>query len=332
MATIQEVAKHAGVGVATVSRVLNGSGYVKESTKEKIMQSIKELDYTPNEMAKNLYHNRTGIVAVIVPEVSHPFFAEFVNAVEIALCSHGYRMMLCNTWQERNYERQYLEMLKKRQVDGIIFGAHTLDISDYQSSNRPIVALDRNLGPDIPCVSVDHKEGGRIAAELLIEAGCKNLVQVSGDGNMQSPSNDRHSMFQRVCTEKGILSHGVATSWNRLDFKHFEELSELVMTEFPDADGFFATDAIMLCLMRAAAKRGKMCGRDYKAVAYDGTYLSTLTEPSLTTIVQPINQLAEECVRLIVCQIAGRKTEDVHIKVSVRKGASTEPFAERERS
>ena len=89
MPTIQDVARRAGVGAATVSRVLSGKGYVKSETRERIRQAIEELHYTPNEMARNLYYQKSGIVAVIVPELAHPFVAQLVSAMEVALCAAG---------------------------------------------------------------------------------------------------------------------------------------------------------------------------------------------------------------------------------------------------
>ncbi len=97
VAGIKDVARRAGVGVGTVSRMLNDSGYVAEETREKIEIAMKELNYIPNELARNLYHKRTGIIAVLVPNVSNPFFAEFVDYAESELYAAGYKMMLCNT-------------------------------------------------------------------------------------------------------------------------------------------------------------------------------------------------------------------------------------------
>lgn len=101
MAGIKDVAKKAGVGVGTVSRMLNDSGYVADETRKKIEIAMKELNYTPNELARNLYHKRTGIIAVLVPNISNPFFAEFVNYVEAELYEIGFKMMLCNTEKEK---------------------------------------------------------------------------------------------------------------------------------------------------------------------------------------------------------------------------------------
>ena len=120
MAGIKDVAKKAGVGVGTVSRMLNDSGYVADDTRKKIEIAMRELNYTPNELARNLYHKRTGIIAVLVPNVSHPFFSEFVNYAEAELYKIGYKMMLCNTKKADNAELEYLDMLNRHIVDGVI--------------------------------------------------------------------------------------------------------------------------------------------------------------------------------------------------------------------
>lgn len=118
MASIKEVAQKAGVGVGTVSRVINGSGYVAADTRKKIEQAISDLEYTPNELARNLFRNRTGIIGVLIPDLDHPFFSSFARETEVALYKRGYKAMICNTVGSSNRERDYLNM-----VDGIITSA-----------------------------------------------------------------------------------------------------------------------------------------------------------------------------------------------------------------
>ena len=179
MASIRDVAKKANVGPATVSRVLNNSGYVSEESRRRIEQAMMELDYTPNELARNLFRKKTGIVALLVPSISHPFFAAFVEKAEEALHSRGYKTMLCNTAKEENAELEYLDMLNRHIVDGIISGVHSLEIEEYQKIKKPIVALDRYLGADIPVVAVNHEKGGRMAAEELAGENCM-IIDVGG--------------------------------------------------------------------------------------------------------------------------------------------------------
>lgn len=325
MSTIQDVAKRACVGAATVSRVLNGNGYVKEETREKVMQAIQELNYTPNEMARNLFFKRTGIVAIIIPQISHPFFAEFVDEAMLELAKYDYKVMVCNTWEESHYELQYLEMLQRSMVDGIIFGAHSLNIRDYQNARRPIVALDRELGAGIPCVSADHQEGGRLAAEALIGAGCKKVLQFCGKKGVTTPSFQRHACFEKIFQDHGLVCHTFTMSRSCFSYGYFHRIVEGIFDQYPDIDGIFGTDVIVMNAIRRAAELGIRVPEDLKAVAYDGTGVIGLMHPDLTCVVQPIAELARECVHLIMELTQGNVVPQTSIKLPVmlRKGTTT---------
>lgn len=329
MATIQDVARHAQVGVGTVSRVLSGKGYVKQETREKIEKSIAELNYTPNQMARNLFFHRSGIVAVIVPDAGHPFFAQLVNAVEAALCEKGYQTMICNTYYEKNYELRYLDMLKQQRVDGIIFGSHTTqDISRYRNIQRPIVALDRRLGDEIPCVASDHRAGGKLAAEELIRSGCKKVVQV-GDieakDQVFTPSQLRYQVFADTMEANRVTCLNWNDKWSTSDIAYYQKTAVEILDKYPDADGIFATDIIIMALMQAAFSRGKRVPEQLKLVAYDGTPLLGLTYPRVTAVVQPIARLAQKAVQLIVDQIEEKPIREkwVELPVSLYAGDTT---------
>ena len=329
MATIQDVARHAKVGVGTVSRVLSGKGYVKQETREKVLKSIETLNYTPNEMARNLFFRKSGIVAVIVPELSHPLFTQFVNAAEVALGDKGYQTMVCNTYYENINELRYLEMLKRQRVDGIIFGAHTtLDASQYIDIQRPIVALDRNIGKDIPYVASDHKTGGRLAAEALIKSGCKKVLQFGGirdKDRVSTPSNDRHDMFTKVMEENGIECIPYDIKWEFTSVEYYQKVAEEFLDKYPDADGVFATDMVIMAILQAALARGKKVPEDLKLVCYDGSAMTKLAYPRITTIQQPVTELAEETVELIVDLIDGKpiKNREVQLPVTLIQGDTT---------
>ena len=329
MATIQDVAKHAQVGVGTVSRVLSGKGYVKAETRQRVQASIEALNYTPNEMARNLFFQKSGIVALIVPEVSHPFFAQFVNAAEMALCEIGYQTMICNTYYEQNYEQRYLEMLKQRRVDGIIFGAHTvLDISQYENIHLPIVALDRDLGENIPRVSVDHRAGGRMAAEELIRSGCRNVLQFVGskmNTEVSTPANVRHDVFEETMKQHGIACRSVCVKWPTADISYYQTTASRLLEDYPDLDGIFATDLMSMAVLQSALLHRKKIPEDLKLITYDGTDIIGLTFPRITAIVQPIERLAGEAVHLVVDLIHGKSVENKEVKLQavLRPGDTT---------
>ena len=141
MASIKDVAQKAGVGVGTVSRVLNNSGYVSDETREKIEEAMKNLQYTPNELARNLYHKKSGIIAVLVPTVEIPFFAELVHNIEAELYNEGFKIMLCNTDKAHNAELEYLDMLNRHIVDGVITGVHSLDVEEYKNQSLHLTVI-----------------------------------------------------------------------------------------------------------------------------------------------------------------------------------------------
>lgn len=325
MAGIKDVAKRAGVGVGTVSRMLNNSGYVAKETREKIEISMQELNYTPNELARNLYHKRTGIIAVLVPKVSYPFFSEFVDYVEAELYEIGFKMMLCTTAKASNAELEYLDMLNRHIVDGVITGVHSLDVEEYSKIHKPIVALDRYLGDHIPVVAVDHKEGGRLAAEVLINNGCKKILHFRGSTAVESPYHERHYEFERVMEKNNIKIYSYELEWNRFDSEYFREAVEDVFSKEIDFDGVFAVDRLAIECMNETIRRHLKVPRDVKFVAYDGTFVTEMVEPKMTAIVQPIKGLAKESVRLLNDLLSGKKyrNKQVVLGVKLRKGNTT---------
>ena len=325
MASIRDVAKQAGVGVGTVSRLLNDSGYVSEEARAKIEEAMRRLDYTPNELARNLYHKKTGIIAVLVPNVSNPFFAEFVDYVEAELYKSGFKMMLCNTVKESNAEQEYLDMLRRHIVDGVITGVHSLDVEEYKKIHKPIVALDRYLGENIPVVAVNHKDGGRLAAETLIANGCKKVLHFRGATKVESPYHERHYEFERVMKEHGVETICYELEWNRFDSGYYAEAIRDVLSKEIEFDGVFGVDRLAIECMNETIRRHKKVPRDVKFVSYDGTYVTEMVEPKMTAIVQPIEGLAKESVRLIGRLIEGRvyKNKRVILNVELRKGNTT---------
>ena len=325
MAGIKDVAKLAGVGVATVSRYLNNSGYVSSGTRIKIEQAMSDLNYTPNELARDLYHKRTKIVAVLVPNITDLFFAEFVKHVEDNLYDHGYKMMLCNTEKEHNAELEYLDMLKRHMVDGIITGVHSLDSDSYAALDKPVVALDRYLGSHIPVVTVDHKSGGQMAANALIKSGCKNILHFQGDTIVSAPYHERHLEFENVIRSHNIKINNCTLEPNRWDTDYYRNLVRDVYDNFPDIDGVFGVDRIVIEFMNELKRHNKKIPEDVRLVSYDGTFLTNVVVPELSCIVQPIDQLAISCVSLILEQLEGKKyhMHKTILDVSFRQGQTT---------
>lgn len=325
MAGIKDVAKKAGVGVGTVSRMLNNSGYVAEETRKKIEIAMKELNYTPNELARNLYHMRTGIIAVLVPSMSYPFFAEFVDCVEAELYKLGFKMMLCSTSKEKNAELEYLDMLNRHIVDGVITGVHSLDVAEYKKLRKPVVALDRFLGEHIPVVTADHKEGARLAAEALIGSGCKCVLHFKASTAVQAPYLEKHTAFEQIMEERKIKTYPYEIEWNRFDLGYYREVAGDICSGKLDFDGVFGVDCLVIACIKEFIRRQGNVPENVKFVAYDGTFAVTMVEPEPTVIVQPVAKLAEEAVRLLGNMMNGQEyyNKQVVLGVQYRKGRTT---------
>lgn len=326
MASIRDVAQRAGVGAGTVSRVINGSGYVSADTRKKIEQAIDELGYTPNELARNLFRNRTGIVGVLIPNLDHPFFSAFVREVEIALYKRGYKTMVCNTIGRSNREKDYLEMLDRNMVDGIITGVHTLDDDEYRRRKHIIVSLDRDFGPEVPMVGSDHVYGGKIAAEILLKNNCHKVLNITGVAPHVA-ANDRHTVLVKILKEHGVEIVNVVMDWNLFDHETYWETAKKALAENEGIDGVFGADEAAMCYAHLAMKAGQRIPEDLKVVTYDGMNMTRVFYPEITSICQNVKFLAETCVNTVLDLIDGKERVPHKriLSVELQQGMSTYP-------
>jgi LacI family sucrose operon transcriptional repressor len=305
VATIKDVAREAGLTVTTVSRVLNNRGYISEATRKKVHEVMAELDYQPNEIARSLYRQRSKMIGLIVPTVSHPFFAELSSSIEQYAYADGYKIVLCNSHLDQEKEREYVDMLKRHKVDGIIMGSHTLRVDEYENLNMPIVTIDRQISASIPSLSSDNYEGGRIAAKLLLAKGCRKVAYICGSLKLELLANRRHDAFVREMTKAGVPHVVVQTNIDVFDTTQYEALVNGLFTEHPETDGVFASDLKAARVIQACVRLGKRVPEEIRIVGYDDVKLASLLVPPLTTIRQPIDEMARQLVQLILRQTAG---------------------------
>lgn len=326
MASIRDVAQRAGVGVGTVSRVLNGNGYVAEDTRKKIETAISELEYTPNELARNLFRNKTGLIGVLVPDLDHPFFSSFVRETEIALYKKGYKAMVCNTIGNSSREMDYLNMLDRNMVDGIITGSHTLHVEEYLKRKGKIVSLDQEFGPGIPMVGSDHVSGGKIAAEVMLKNKCRKVLHITGVAPNVA-ANDRHAVFEAVLSENGVDVVDMMMAWNLFDHQSYWDAAKEAIRKCDGIDGVFAADEPALCYMHLAMKAGRRVPEDLKVITYDGMDITKLCYPEVTCICQNIKFLAETCADTMIKLIDGKEPvpQKQILSVELRQGQSTLP-------
>lgn len=295
-ATMKDVAALAGVAVGTVSRVINGA-QVKESTQMKVDAAIKELNYEPDAYARGLKMNRTNTVALILPTIWHPFFSAFAYYVEEALSERGYKLFLCNSDNNAEKESEYIQMVRQSKVDGII-GITYSDIDRYISAQLPFVSIDRHFSEEVAYVTADNYGGGEIAAKELIERGCQELAYIGGTSPYPNETNNRKKGFYNYCSTK---NKNVKILDIPEPFISLEENLKEFFQENPTIDGIFSVNDFMgMKVIKILKELGKKPIEDYQLIGFDGIKMAVDQEYPISTIVQPVQEMAQSAVEILL--------------------------------
>lgn len=312
MATINDVAKRAGVSRGTVSNVINNVK-VRPEYKEKVELAIKELGYVPNAYARSLKSNRTHTVALILPTVWFPFFSKLTNDMEQELRRRGYKLLLCNSQNDYHMELEYVTMAKENKVDGILSITYS-DIAPYVAdANIPMVAIERYFNSKIPFVSTDNFQGGVMAARKLTEMGCKKLAFIGRLSDPNGVTQLRRDGFVSYCRENDIPYKELFSSSGSQEF--ITEIEEFVQQEFTDGipwDGIFAaadryaeylTDSLLSCHSPAVP------GKSLQIIGFDGTKSHANDKIRISSMRQPVEEIAAYVVDTLCRQIDGEDVE-----------------------
>ncbi|TWT14274.1 LacI family DNA-binding transcriptional regulator [Streptococcus sp. sy010] len=318
VAKLTDVAELAGVSPTTVSRVINNKGYLSEKTINRVKEAMKTLGYKPNNLARSLQGKSAKLIGLIFPNISNIFYSELIEYLEIELFRQGYKVIICNSQNDPKKEKEYLEMLAANQVDGIISSSHNLGIDDYEKVEAAIVAFDRNLAPNIPVVASDNFEGGKLAAQNLIKVGCQKIIMITGNDNSNSPTGLRHAGFYSILPEASVFNIPSHFSAIRKEM----EIKNILLEEKPD--GIFVSDDLTAILvMKIAQDLEITIPEQLKIIGYDGTNFVEKYFPQLTTIKQPIQEIAVLCVEILLKQIAKENVnKDYILPISLLPGSS----------
>lgn len=319
VAKLTDVARLAGVSPTTVSRVINKKGYLSEKTIRNVEEAMRELGYKPNNLARSLQGKSAKLVGLIFPTINNIFYSELIGHLEKELFDRGYKTIICNSQHESDKEREYLEMLEANQVDGIISGSHNLGIQDYDRVVAPIIAFDRNLSSSIPIVSSDNFAGGILAAQTLQKAGCHNPLMITGNDDSNSPTGLRQLGFTSILDEAKVFKIASDLSPVR------KEMEIRSILEKYKPDGIFVSgDATAMLVWNVARSLKLSIPEDIKLIGYDGTSFIESYYPQLTTIKQPLVEIARLLVDLLIDKIEGKKLPktDYILPITLLAGAS----------
>ena len=241
------------------------------------------------------------------------------------LYNYGYRTMVCNTVKHSDREAAYVEMLDRNMLDGLITCAWSAEAEVYRHMDKPIVSMDHNLGEGIPLIHSDHKTGGRIAAEHLLEKGCKRVLQLGDYFPVYTPSNDRYREFHRIMDEAGVEVRQLDLEWNRLDYEYYEKYLSEHLRDVKWSDAVFASDMGAIACYRFVTERGIQVPDHMKIMAYDGTDFTRMLMPVMTAVRQDITKLASSCADTVVRLVQRKEPVRMHriIDVEFQKGGTT---------
>ncbi|GAA4058740.1 LacI family DNA-binding transcriptional regulator [Amphibacillus indicireducens] len=294
--TIKDVAKQAGVGIGTVSRVLN-NGSVTEKTRAKVEKAIQMLNYKPNTYARGLKSNRTNTIALIIPTIWHPFFSEFVHHIETYLEKNGLKLLLCNAEHNSEKEYEYIQMVKQNKVDGII-GITYSHIEQYISSSLPFVSIDRHFSEEVVYVTADNEAGGILAAQELIKRGCQSICFIGGHQTVVNETKKRRQAFESECKKQNIHYHVLDMREPVTDLDN--QLSAF-FNKHPEIDGVFAiNDTMALDVIHFLNGINKSVPKDIQVIGFDGQRYSEYAPYLVSSIAQPIELMAKTAVELLI--------------------------------
>lgn len=319
--TMKDVAREAGVALGTVSKVVNGLP-VGESYRVRVEDAIQKLNYQVNSYAQGLKANKTYTAALLIPNTIEPFFALLAYHINIALMKRRYRMLLCTTDFDPRLEQEYVTMAQQNKVDGII--GLTYNPTLVVEENTPFVSIDRSMGPKIPCVACDNFAGGQLAAEKLADLGCRNVAFLRIGSSLVNEPNKRKAGF-----ENGCLSRGLSYEMKILDdgdpYEMFEQfLSNHILDGKLSFDGIFCvTDRLAYLIRNSLHKLHQRVPEDVQLIGFDGIRIFGNMDYHCSTIVQPVPEMADMCVDLLLQENMRTKPPLVCLPVAYAYGGTT---------
>lgn len=296
--TMKDVAQEAGVALATVSKVINGIPVGKEY-RIRVEKAIKKLNYRVNIYAQGMRSDRTRTIQIIIPNLTNPFFAELVHHITRELAQRHYKTILCTTDGDYELEQTHVLMAEQHMADGIICLSYNPELKVPE--RIPLVSIDRCLGSNIPCVSSDNYGGGRLAVEKLMESGCSHLAFLRVGTSLANEPNKRKDGFVSACEEKGI-PYALKMIDDGTPYSEFEGfLQEHTHGGKLDFDGIFCiTDALAHWTRNTLQGMGIHVPDDVQIIGFDGVRCFGDMDFLCSTIVQPMERIAETCVDLVL--------------------------------
>jgi len=307
--TIKDIARYLSISVSTVSRALVNDKNIRKETKEKVLAAAKELGYKPNPVATNLKYGHTNTVGVIVPEMVTPFAARVINGIQDVLYANGIKVIIAESCEDPELERENLEIMERFMVDGIIiclcdYHKNKEEYLRLQKAEVPMVFYDRiPYGLDVPHVMVDDYIKAFFLVEHLIRKGYRRIVHIKGPDSVYN-SLERYRGYKDALTKFKIPLDERLVIKTGLTFDDGRNVADQLINAQIDFDAVFAfTDTLAIGAMNRLRERGKKIPEEVAVASFSGTELSSIVYPRLTTVEPPLRQMGRNAAELIMEKI-----------------------------
>lgn len=315
MVTIQEVAKKAGVSTATVSRVLNNRETVKEKTRIRVEQAIQELKYEPSALGRNLRNSESRLLLVLIPSISNPFYTEIINGIEDTAISKGYNILLCETDSNPKREAIYFNMVRNRLADGIILMDPTVNRKNLYdlASRHPIVQCSEfDEQGEISYVTIDNELAAYQAVKHLIKLGNRKVALINTDEKYLY-ARERRRGYEKALQEFDLP---IESKWMRetghLGFEGGQQAMRSLLNEADKPNAVFSvSDVLAIGAMKEIQLQGLKVPDDIAVIGFDKISFSNMTNPTLTTIAQPMYKMGCISADMIINKIRGKEVESL---------------------
>ena len=316
MASIKDVAARAGVAPSTVSRVLSNKGYIKEETAQLVLSAAKELNYRPNFLAKSLKEGKSQTIALIVPNLQKHIYPEIIDGIENVARQKGYSVVLCCTNDDTALEKEYIQKMQNRWVDGFILGTAMADsqhILDLYRSGFPVVLIARHTNDDIDAVAVDNYEAAFMAVEYLIKAGNKK-IGIYADWLEVNLFQDRYRGYLDAMAKHGLPVDPRYVLTGTMDDESLYFQMKKIIQNYGKPDAMFASsDPKAIVIIKAILDCGLKIPDDVAVIGFDNIKLSSIITPSLTTVSQPFYKMGEIAMQKLCKQIAASENGEEYV-------------------
>lgn len=315
--TIKDVAKKANVSISTVSRVINDSKPVSDDIKVRVVKVIEELGYKPNPVARSLVTKKSRLIGVIIPDISDPYIAELLNAIEEVAKTYDYDIILCNSYGSLESEEHYLNLLRTKQVEGMIFLTYKLRTAHkefFETSKMPVVMVNRDASElNLSSVSVNHFDAMYEMTTKLFNDGHKSIALIRNGkaGDVFGPNHlegfkKAHETHAMVFDEAKVFNGAFKVD------KAYDITQQLIDSKQLPTAIVATTDSMAIGAINCLVDNGYRVPEDVSVVGFYDTKLAQLYRPQLTTIRQPIYDIGAIAIRLLIKQINGEEKERRH--------------------